>query len=103
MEANRKAYIDAVAGIMIIWMVLGHCNHFSNYCPCAMGNTYKLLGFYMPWFFYKSGTFFSNKGQIELLKKDTSKYLRYFGVYSLIGWLVWSILGLISQPLKTRA
>lgn len=92
---NRKAYIDVVAGIMIIWMILGHCYTFSHYFPRVIGNTYKLIGFYMPWFFYKSGQLFLPRNTKDLLRKDLQKYVKPFLVYSIIGWVVWSICGVI--------
>lgn len=92
---NRKAYIDVVAGIMIIWMILGHCYSFSHYFPRVIWNTYKFLSFYMPWFFYKSGSFFRSRTSKDLLKKDLRKYIRPFLVYSIIGWSVWSVCGVI--------
>ena len=91
----RIGYIDVVAGVMIAWMILGHCSHFSHYRFFF----YKYLSFYMPYFFYKSGMFFSVKNQTLLLKKDTSKLLRYFCVYSLIGWIVWCFCGLVDGSL----
>jgi fucose 4-O-acetylase-like acetyltransferase len=92
---KREKYVDVVAGIMISWMILGHCNYFSHFGL----SFYKYLGFFMPWFFYKSGMFFSVKDQTLLLKKDASKLLRYFVVYSLIGWLVWCICGMMDGSL----
>ena len=91
---NRKIYIDVVAGIMIFWMIWGHCSFFSHYGSRAMG-VYKFLSFYMPWFFYKSGSFFFFLSHKDLLRKDLQKYIKPFLVYSIIGWSVWSICGLI--------
>lgn len=91
MKTKRLDYIDAVAGVMIFWMVLGHCSHFSH-----IGlKFFKFLGFYMPWFYYKSGMFYNPKEQIDLIKKDINKFLHPFITYSLIGWGVWSICGMI--------
>ncbi len=55
MERKRIKYVDLSAGIMILWMMLGHCGipgtHYGHYF-------HRLLFFFMPWFFYKSGYFF---------------------------------------------
>lgn len=99
-KAGRVAYIDAVAGIMIIWMILCHVAYFSH---ISLPSFIKYLGFYMPWFFYKSGMFFSKKNQVILLRKDASKLLRYFVVYSVIGWLIWGVCGIIDSSLTLRA
>ncbi len=98
-QTKRLEYVDVVAGIMIIWMILGHCNYFSSFQQLPYR---KFLSFYMPWFFYKSGMLFSTKGYVELLKKDAIKYLRVFVVYSFIGWFVWSICGLIGNTLSLK-
>lgn len=95
-ENSRKQYIDVIAGIMIAWMILGHCRFFAN----TTLPFFKFLGFYMPWFFYKSGMFFTAKNQKQLLKKDATKLLRYFIVYSAIGWGVWCVCGLIDGSLS---
>lgn len=98
-KAKRLEYVDVVAGIMIIWMILGHCNYFSSFYQLPYR---QFLSFYMPWFFYKSGMFFSTKGYAELLKKDANKYLRVFIVYSFIGWFIWSVCGLIGNTISLR-
>lgn len=96
---NREKHIDVIAGIMISWMLIGHCMFFSHQ-PFPY---FKFLGFYMPWFFYKSGLFFFPKEPKQQLKKDANKLLRFFVVYSIIGWLVWSILGLINGSLGLKS
>lgn len=98
-QEKRMRHIDAVAGIMIIWMILGHCRFFSHHqLPFP-----NYLGFYMPWFFYKSSFFFKPKDVKKLLSKDTGKFLRVFIIYSLIGWIVWSICGLMDHSLNLRS
>lgn len=102
MEVNntikRERYIDVVAGIMISWMILGHCCYFSKF-DLSFG---KFLAFYMPWFFYKSGLFFSPKNYKQLLKKDRNKLLRAFFIYSFIGWIVWASTGMIDGSLDIK-
>lgn len=96
---KRLSYIDNVAGIMIPWMILGHCSLFSGFGIPG----YSILSFYMPWFFYKSGMFFKTRNCQELIKTDYKKFIIPFWVYSLIGWFVWSVCGLIdgSQSLSS--
>lgn len=90
-QEKRINYIDAVAGLMIFWMILGHCCYFSHYSLFF----YKFLSFYMPWFFYKSGLFFSPKRQGDLLRKDVFKFIRYYAVYCFLGWCIWAICSII--------
>ena len=80
---------------MIFWMILGHCSFFSQHrIPF-----YSLLSFYMPWFFYKSGMLFHPKNQVDLYKKDIYKYIRYYVVYSFIGWCIWAVCGIVDSSL----
>ena len=97
-SSERVGYIDTVAGIMIIWMILGHCRFHANYSLPF----FKYLGFYMPWFFYKSGMFFSTLNQKSLFKKDLSKLLSRYIIYSLYGWLIWSTCGIIDGSLSIK-
>ena len=97
-KKKRLAYIDVVAGIMIIWMIFAHCRVFSS-VKLPFPN---FLCFFMPWFFYKSGLFFRTKSYKEMVRKDSRKFLRYFIVYSLIGWIVWSICGLADHSLQPK-
>lgn len=56
----REQHIDMAAGIMIMWMILGHVASHANY----NGAFFKMgtyLSFFMPWFFYKAGMFYQNK------------------------------------------
>jgi fucose 4-O-acetylase-like acetyltransferase len=59
---KRDKSIDAVAGLMIIVMVIGHCvavgylKHFIN-----------VLNFFMPWFYYKSGMFYRRQSNWECI------------------------------------
>jgi fucose 4-O-acetylase-like acetyltransferase len=88
---KRLRYVDALAGIMITWMVLGHCSYLSHFNVPF----YSLLCFYMPWFYYKSGMFYNQEKQTDLIRKDIGKFLKPFIIFSFIGWFVWSVCGMI--------
>lgn len=81
----RERYIDTVAGIMILVMVLGHYTTLS-------GSTIDLhleyLGFFMPWFFYKSGLFFKEKRIKDSLIADAKKLLWPFITFTFLGWIL---------------
>lgn len=47
----RKQDIDAVAGLMILWMVIGHLRQVCGY----EWQSPNILYFFMPWFYYKAG------------------------------------------------
>ena len=88
-NSKRFQFIDVVAGIMICWMILGHCNYFS---PGHKLEFYKYISFFMPYFYYKSGWFFKPTSQKALIKKDTNKLICYYVFFSVLGVIVWSIL-----------
>ena len=80
---------------MVFRMILGHCCFFSSHgLPFS-----SLLLFYMPWFFYKSGMLFHPNIQVDLYKKDIRKYLRFFVIYSFIGWCIWAVCGMVDGSL----
>ena len=93
MNKERLSYIDLGAGIMILWMVLGHTcmaagftgsparpSGITDYVP-------NVLFFFMPWFFYKSGQFFRKRTFKEELTKDWNKLIRQFFIWSAIGYV----------------
>ena len=96
---KREKYIDVVAGFMIALMIYQHCLYFSHFHEPV---SYYLVGFIMPFFFYKSGMFFTPKQQSTLMKKDANKLLRSFVVYSFVGWVVWCACGLIGESLSIK-
>ena len=118
MTKERISYIDFGAGIMILWMILGHA--FGNAWGLQMYGLwdvrdisllpqgppyymkedgtisilsfwafYPYLHFFMPWFFYKSGQFFSQRSVTEEWKKDWNKLMRQFFIWGLFGYILY--------------
>lgn len=92
MIKERFSYVDLGAGIMIIWMVLGHTfmaagftgtparpSGITDYVP-------NFLFYFMPWFFYKSGQFFHIRNVNEELNKDWNKLMKPYLIWSAIGF-----------------
>lgn len=75
----RLAGIDAVAGIMILNMIVGHCHGF----PFQI-----YLSFFMPWFFFKSGMFYRHQSTKECIKKSAKKLLYPFVTFTIVGCIV---------------
>ena len=88
---ERHNSIDAVAGLMIIVMVIGHCvavgylKYFIN-----------VLNFFMPWFYYKSGMFYRRQSNLECIVGGGRKLLLPYVKYTIFGWFVASILMFLS-------
>lgn len=127
-SSKRIDSVDAGAGIMILWMIIYHAISFSlniqlleyegaldvNSIPknlhVLVGKNGQLipknacvifpyLNFFMPWFFYKSGQFFVKREMRELWKKDVSKLLTPFLIWSLIGYVMYLLFHAITHTL----
>lgn len=128
---KRVAFVDVGAGIMILWMIIYHAisfslniqlldyegvidvnsvtgnmyvnvgkdGHFIPKNPCVI---FPYLNFFMPWFFYKSGQFFVKRKAKELWIKDVKKLLIPFLIWSLIGYLLFLLLHVVSHTLTWK-
>ena len=97
MAKERIAYIDMAAGIMILWMMLGHvsaCGPNSS-TPIFFYQLRRVFFFFMPWFFYKSGMFFSSVPVSKMANGGGRKLLKPFAIWSAIGFVVYAIIQLI--------
>lgn len=131
-KSNRIEYIDLASGIMILWMIVAHAisaawgyelvglwstndptslpdgiHAFINsegkleaINPCVV---YPWLHFFMPWFFYKSGQFFTKRSVKELWKKDWNKLLKTFVIWSAVGYVFFLFLGWLTDSLTLRS
>ena len=82
--AERKEYLDAVAGLMILWMLFGHLQQATGWC-LAYPN---ILFFFMPWFYYKAGALSKEKTLRETVSIGYGKFAKPFVIYGLIGQLI---------------
>lgn len=88
---QRSVFIDSVAGLMILIMVLGHI--FQN-CGMTDSESYKIwctFNFFMPWFFFKSGMFLRYSDDRLLVLNAVKKLLYPFVVFTFVGWAFYSI------------
>lgn len=90
---EREGYIDAIAGLMILWMVVGHAQQIAGH---EFGYP-NILFFFMPWFYYKSGMLSKAKGLVEQAKGGGRKFAKPFVTYGLIGQLVLTICMLLEH------
>ncbi len=76
MGKDRVAYIDMAAGIMILWMMLGHVSgsRLEFTTPSFYGMMRRLFFFFMPWFFYKSGMFFFTRPVSVIANRGGKSY-----------------------------
>ena len=62
---KRVSHIDAVSGLLIIYMIIIHVIQFSKFTT-ALRLLYP-LSFFMSWFFFKSGMFYKDKTHKKIL------------------------------------
>ena len=69
MVQKRDSSLDALCGILIIHMIIGHIFEWSSLTDSKFyAWQQRILFFFMPWFFFKSGMFYREKafrGNIE--------------------------------------
>lgn len=84
MERNKN--IDAVAGVMITYMVFTHaCQHYGLNDTAWYMTLEHMLFFFMPWFFFKAGMFFKVRDNMETFYKGIKRLIVPFVKWSLIG------------------
>lgn len=91
-EGKRNIAIDSVGGLLIIWMVLHHIFiHADATKLIEYRLLYRILFFFMPWFFYKAGIFFRNCSYRKLIKKDFHRLFIPFIFWTVIGFLCYAL------------
>ena len=77
MAKGRVAHIDMAAGIMILWMMLGHvgASRLGFTTPEFVTCLRRVFFFFMPWFFYKSGIFFSIRPASVIANRGGAKII----------------------------
>ena len=83
-NTTRIDHIDIAAGIMILWLLLYHA--LWPIYESEVLHTIPWFFYFMPWFFYKSGYFFAPKPLNVTIRKDASKLLKQYAIWSIIGF-----------------
>lgn len=108
-KANRETFLDSVCAIMIIYMIYGH---ICLWCGIKQFEIFqRILFFFMPWFFFKSGMFFRKESLKKNILKGFNRLVVPYMLFSIIGqivfWIMWLIDGTnlgynyIMSPLRT--
>lgn len=98
---TRSRYIDISAGLMLIWMMVGHVFFHAQHSNVFWDHRIY-LGFFMPWFFFKSGMFFSTKDQKSLFRKDYAKLIIPFLVWAFVGQFVLDLIMLAEHETNLK-
>lgn len=89
--SKRQRYIDALSGLLIINMILGHCIQLADCRDIPLYNWMNALSFFMPWFFFKSGMFYREKSLKETIYGG-AKLLKPYFYWNLIGYIPFVLL-----------
>ena len=130
-ERARLPWLDFASGVMILWMIVYHAistawgyelhdlwgitdvsllpagvhafigieGKLEVLNPCLV---FPWLYFFMPWFFYKSGQFFTKQSVKELWQKDTHKLLKTFVIWSAVGYVFYLLIGWLCDTITIR-
>lgn len=84
---NRTAYLDNVAGILIIHMIFTYhiayaCSLYDNACIKSIND---VLFFFMAWFLFKGGMTYKNTPAMDMCKKSAKRLLVPYACFCLIG------------------
>lgn len=88
-KKKRDESLDAVCGLMIVYMIYGHICLWSGIQQIEWFP--RLLYFFMPWFFFKSGLFFKPRALREELVGGARRLLLPYVAFSLLGQLVFYV------------
>lgn len=94
-QTCRDNSIDAVAGILIIFMILRHTIQRTGMTECVLYEFTQYFSFIIPWFFFKGGMFFKPRGIKESIARGGRHLLIPFLKYSLLGHLLYCVIMLM--------
>ena len=91
MKHIRNTWLDSIAGLLILRMILGHYVSYVGLKDSLLFHSLDILFFYMPWFFFKSGMFYCATDGWEHWKSIFFKNFRAL----MIPYFRFSILGIL--------
>lgn len=103
----RLNYLDTIAGLLIVRMIIGHlfqCCQLTDTEVYWWMNT--VFSFFMPWFFFKSGMLFTHSSLLKYynsgsyLKGRAKKILVPYIIFSIISMVVYSIILLMKGSMS---
>lgn len=91
---KRDNSLDRVAGLFILYVIFGHMNNWTvgSWAPERMFLE-KLMPYFMPWFYFKSGMFFKSGLETREVARKGWKTL-------VVPFLVFGGLGIVLQAVK---
>lgn len=86
MQKERKTYLDAVGGLLILWVILCHIQSLTNHVYLKT-RYLPLLFCFMGWFFFKAGMFFRKRVIREEISAVVKRLLVPYVFFTGIGIL----------------
>lgn len=87
-KKQRYCYLDNLGGLLICYMIFNHVL-LMDQIDCGIDNIWlEPLQFFMFWFFFKSGMFYTPKNCKLIIAHESRKLLKPLLVYSLVGHVV---------------
>ncbi len=97
---SRVGHLDLAAGVLMLWIITFHAVNGSKVFGCVDARVaIPYLTFSMPWFFYKSGTFFQRDRGRKGLIRDVRRLLVPYLKWSVLGFLTYLIMMAIDGTL----
>lgn len=98
MVKNRVLYLDTICGILILHMIYTcHLPLFVDNTECQSWLLFKIpsmfFGFFMGWFFFKSGMFYKEKPIRDVIKASNQRLLLPFIFFTIIGSILQVVFG----------
>jgi fucose 4-O-acetylase-like acetyltransferase len=96
-DKSRVLYLDNICGLLIIDMVFFvHIRMNADVTSGIIPFINRLLCFFMPWFFYKSGMFYRDEDWKQRIRKDFRSLLVPYFYFTLFGWIIFIFSSLMS-------
>ncbi|MDW6003286.1 acyltransferase family protein [Vibrio mangrovi] len=88
MLKNRNVSYDCISGIMILWMVVYHAFMWGGLSDTDTFHVLlRVLFFFMPWFYFKSGVVFKTRPFREAFTNDLNRLIFPMLIWTLIGFM----------------
>lgn len=95
---QRLYYLDNVCGLMIFQVILGHQVSVCDYHNASVDFIYKILSFFMFWFFFKGGMMFRDRNVKDVVKVSAKRLLLPYVFFLFVGLVIEAYLQSLSSP-----
>ena len=98
---DRITYLDNLCGLLMINMVFFvHIRMHADVTAGIIPFINRLLCFFMPWFFYKSGMLYHDEDWKNRIKKDFRSLILPYLYFTVFGWIVYACSSLMTGKIS---